>query len=170
MNLSEYNIGDKDSQSLLFVGESGTGKTIAAVDWIRVGDTRPVYVASCDGRMGSVAEWHRGRKDIEYDVFSSYDSLHEKMEELVASCQFQTLIVDPITNISSFLMRYSFGLRGTMEWDENTGQAVKVAKGKKKGVVNLTTIEDFGVEHRGLEDIILNMKLIQKLHNTTIIL
>ena len=173
MNISDYNIGDDAAQSILMVGDSGTGKSIAAAYFKREQDNRNIYFASCDGRMASVAEWHRGRKDIEFDRFTNYDSLRKKVQELVTNCPYQTVIVDPITNISSFLLRYSFSLRGvTTIWNEDTGKVEKQegSKGRKKGDIDLTTVEDYGVEFRGLEDLILDMKHIQENHNTTIIL
>lgn len=173
-NLEDYNIGGNQSQSILMVGDSGTGKSIAAACFIRPNDERKIYFASCDGRMGSVAEWHRGRKNIEFDKFTKYEALDDKIESLVENCPYQTLIVDPITNISSFLMRYSFALRGvaSMEWNEETQKSEKKtnSKGRKKGNIDLTSYDDIAVEHRGIEDLILNMKMIQENHDTTIIL
>jgi len=170
MNLSDYNIGGDNPQSCLFVGDSGTGKSIAAAYYKRETDPRGIYFASCDGRMGAVAEWHRGRKDIEFDVFNNYEELDDKIESLVISCPYQTLIVDPLTNISSQLIRYSFSLRGLVEWNEETGKAEKKSKGKTKGRIDMSTWDDIGVEHRGIEDIILNMKIISKEHRVNIIL
>lgn len=173
-NLSEYNIGGDQAQSCLFVGDSGTGKSIAAASYVREGDTRKVYFCSCDGRMGSVAEWHRGRTDVEFDIFTGSRNLKDKLTRLQDDCPYQTLVVDPITNISSFLMRESFKLRGVtiIELNEETGrvETKTSSKGKKKGDTDLTSYDDIAFEHRGIEDIILNMKIIQQDHNTTVIL
>lgn len=169
-NLNEYNIGENSPQTLLFVGDSGTGKSIAAADWKFPNDPRNIYFASCDGRMGSVAEWHRGRKDIEFDIFSDYEALDDKIESLIQDCPYQSLVIDPLTNVSSFLMRYSFSLRGVLEFNETTGKVERISKGRKKGKVDLTSFDDIAVEHRGIEDLLLNLKLISKRHNTNIIL
>lgn len=165
MNISDYNIG-QDPQTCLFIGDSGTGKSIAACDW-----PSPVYVASCDGRMGSVAEWHRGRKDIEFDTFTDFESLDSKVDELEEiGSKYKTVVCpDPITMVSDFLMRYSFSLRGIAEYDETTGKVTKGSKGKKKGVVDITTVEDFNVEHRGILDMIGNLKIAQKRHGFNLI-
>lgn len=71
--------------------------------------------------------------------------------------------------VSDFLMRYAFKLRGVVEYDEQTGQAVKGSKGKKKGVIDITTIEDYNVETRGILDMIGNLKVAQKKHGFNLI-
>jgi hypothetical protein len=167
MNLSDYNIGDNAPQTCLFIGDSGTGKSIAAADW-----PGPTYIASCDNRMGSVAEWHRGRKDITFDNFVDFESLNSMVDQLEGEwgSQFKTVVCpDPITMVSDFLMRYAFSLRGTVEYDETTGKATKGSKGKKKGVVDITTVEDFNVEHRGILDMLANLKVAQKKHGWNLI-
>lgn len=165
MNLSDYNIGENAPQTCLFVGDSGTGKSIAAVTW-----PGPIYIASCDGRMGSVAEWHRGRKDIDFDLFTDFRSLNDKVDELENECPYKTVVCpDPITMVSDFLMRYAFSLRGITEVDEATGVVTKGSKGKKKGVVDITTVEDFNVEHRGILDMLGNLKVAQKIHKFNLI-
>ena len=163
MNLSDHNIGDGSPQTILAVGDSGTGKSIAFGDW-----PDPYYL-SCDGRMGSVAEWHRGKTNINFDIFTDFEALNNRVDELEHDCPYKTIILDPVTKVSDFLMRYSMSLRGVMEYDEASGKAVRSSKGKKKGVIDMTTIEDFGVEHRGMSDLINNLKVIQKLHQVNIV-
>lgn len=169
-NLEDYNIGGDNPQTVLMVGDSGTGKSIAAATYYNPLDDRKVYFLSCDGRMGSVAEWHRGVKNIQFDLFTEFEPLNDKVDELENNCPYQTIILDPVTKLSDFLMRYSFSLRGVVEYDETTGKATKSSKGKKKGVVDMTTIEDFGVEHRGITDLVANLKVIQKIHKVNIII
>src|SRR5437016_847412 len=113
-NLKDYNIGEDAPQTTLFIGDSGTGKSIAAATY-----PGPIYFASCDGRMGSVAEWHRGRKDIEFDQFNDFESLNAKVDELeTIGYKYKTIVCpDPITMVSDFLMRYAFSLRGLVEYD-----------------------------------------------------
>ena len=165
MNLSDYNIGGDNPQTCLFVGDSGTGKSIAAATW-----PGPIYIASCDNRIGSVAEWHRGRKDIFFDSYVDFESLNSFVDSLEDSCKYKTVVCpDPITMVSDFLMRYAFSLRGIVEYDEKSGQAVRGSKGKKKGVVDITTIEDFNVEHRGILDMLGNLKIAQKAHGFNLI-
>src|SRR5437660_641966 len=108
MNLLDYNIGGDNPQTLLFIGDSGTGKSIAAGYW-----PGPIYFANCDGRMGSIAEWHRGRADIEFDIFTKFEDLNEKVDSFESYCPYKTVVCpDPVTMVSDFLMRYAFGLRG----------------------------------------------------------
>lgn len=164
-NLSDYNIGGDDPQTILLVGDSGAGKSIAACSW-----PGPIYMGNCDGRVGSIAEWHRGRTDIDFDFFTNFKDLNEKVDSFEHSCPYKTVICpDPITMVSDYLMRYSFSLRGVTEYNEETGKVEKGSKGRKKGVVDMTTAEDFGVEHRGLSDLIINLKVAQKIHKFNII-
>lgn len=165
MNLADYNIGGDAPQTVLMVGDSGTGKSIAAASW-----PGPLYIASCDGRVGSVAEWHRGRKDIDFDIFTKFEELDDKVNSFENDCPYKTIVCpDPVTMVSDFLMRYSFSLRGMVEYNEQTGKAEKKSKGKKVGVVDVTTIEDFGVEHRGILDMLGNLKVAQKKHGFNLI-
>jgi len=121
MKLEDYNIGDGSPQTMLFIGDSGTGKSIAACTW-----PGPIILASCDGRVGSIAEWHRGRTDIEFESFVEFEALNKFVDGLESYCPYKTVICpDPITMVSDFLMRYAFKLRGVVEYDEQTGQAVK---------------------------------------------
>jgi hypothetical protein len=164
MKLEDYNIGEDAPQTCLFEGDSGTGKSIAAAYW-----PKPLYFASCDSRMGSVAEWHRGTEGISFDIFTDFDSLKEKLESYESSCPYKTIVLDPITNLSLFLMRYSFKLRGVVEWDAEAQRQVKGVKGKKKGKIDLTTIEDYNTESRGIEDLIMSLKITSKNHGVNII-
>jgi hypothetical protein len=43
------------------------------------------------------------------------------------------------------------------------------SKGRNKGVVDLTTVEDFGVEYQGITQIMGNLKIAQARHNFNII-
>jgi hypothetical protein len=167
MKLEDHNIGDGAPQTCLFIGDSGTGKSIAAGSW-----PKPLYFASCDGRMGSVAEWYRGTKDIHFDIFNDFDALKEKIESFEGdTCPYAggTIVLDPITNLSVFLMRYSFKLRGVVEWDEATQTQVRGVKGKKKGSIDLTTIEDYNTETMGIQNMIMSLKITAKKHNVNII-
>lgn len=165
MNLEEYNTGDQSPQTILMVGDSGTGKSIAAGYW-----PKPLYFGNCDGRMGSIAEWHRGTSGIEFDIFTEFEALNDKVNEFESHCPFKTVVLpDPITILSDMLMRYAFQLRGVVEYDENTGKAVRGSKGKKKGVIDITTVEDFNVEHRGILDMLATLRIAQQKHKFNLI-
>jgi len=166
MKLEDHNIGDGAPQTCLFVGDSGAGKSIAAGSW-----PKPLYFASCDGRMGSVAEWHRGTPGIEFDIFTDYGALREKVDSWENSCPYEngTIVIDPVTNLSVMLMRYSYKLRGITEWDEQAGKQIKGVKGKKKGAIDISTIEDYNTETTGIQDLIMDLKVVSKKFNVNII-
>lgn len=165
MNLADYNIGGDDPQSCLFVGDSGAGKSIAAAYW-----PKPLYMGNCDGRIGAVAEWHRGEKRIDFDIFTNFMDLRNKVKSFESDCPYKTVVVpDPITMTSEFLMKYSFGLKGKTVFNEKTGQNEKLNKGKQKGEIDLATIEEYGVEHRGIMDLLMDLKIAQAVHKFNII-
>jgi len=165
MNLNEYNSNDQP-QTILLEGDSGTGKSIAAASW-----PGPLYMGNCDGRIRAVAEWYRGRRtDIDFDVFTEFGELDEKVKSLEKSCPYKTVVLpDPITMTSELLLRYSVGLRGILEYNTDTGQVERGSKGRKKGKIDLMTVEDYGVEHRGISDLILDLKVAQKIHGFNLI-
>ena len=156
MKLSEMK---KDQgQTILAVGPSGTGKSIAMCSY-----PSPVLNLSLDQRMVSVAEWFSGTKQldgIEYEDYMEFNELNDRVDSLEYDCPYKTVILDPISFLSSMLMRYSFSLRG-----KGKGQV----EGRKRGKVNLTTVDDYGVEHQGIENLIYNLKLVGKKHNANII-
>lgn len=156
--LSQFKL-DNDVQTLLFMGRSGTGKSIAACSW-----PGPVYNINMDDRMRAVIEYYKGKELLDQvltDVCLDFDEVNDIVDGLEDNCPYKTIILDPLTKLSTLLMKYSFALRGTGE-----GQT----KGKKKGKIDLTTIEDFNTEFQGIEKLLLNLKIVQKKFGTNIIL
>jgi hypothetical protein len=162
MKLNDYNIGGEAPQTVLLEGDSGAGKTIAACSW-----PEPLLLLSLDGRVGSAAEWFRGRRDIEFEIFTDFKSLRDKVDALEKKCPFKngTIILDPITDLSRLLMRYSYQLRGVTTFNEETREVEKGVKGKKKGSIDISTIEDYNTETTGIQNMIADMKIISKLWN-----
>ena len=156
MKLSDME-ADK-AQTILAVGESGTGKSIAMCSY-----PGPLLNLSLDQRMRSVKNWFIGTdqlNEIEYEEFFDFEALNERIDGLEYDCPYKTIMLDPISFLSSMLVRYSFSLRGA-----GKGQV----KGRKRGKVNLTTIDDYNVEHQGIENLMHNLKLVGKKHNANII-
>lgn len=148
MKFSDYYIGSDSPVSALFIGPTGTGKSIAARSF-----PGPVYNLNFDNRMGSVANYYRARPHLldssheqdDFDFFTDFDSLADKMQELERNCYpFKTIIFDPVTKLSDLFMSYQIKLR------KNSG----TDKSRKIGRIAMAQIEDYGGETRGFADLL----------------
>jgi hypothetical protein len=139
MNLSNY--VPERKHMLCFVGKGGHGKSIGASYW-----PKPMYMASCDGRISAVYNWLMDRnpsavKEIEFDVYtaSEYDRLATKMEGLQLKNPFATVVLDPLTMIGDMLIQYSIMIKGSPS----------VTKGK----VQIAGPDEYRTETAGLKKI-----------------
>lgn len=130
----------------LFVGRPGSGKSIAAASWYKEG---PVYIFDLDGRYRSLMKMYgwdeNAKKNIEFDVYPSDDfaRVEQKVNSLERSLPYRTIIFDGVTVLGQCLINYSIGLRGVAD-------SGREGKGRKIGIIEMTAIEDFGVEARGM--------------------
>lgn len=79
----------------LFKGDSGTGKSVAALSW-----PKP-YVFDFDRKMPSIARKHFPRKEIHYDTFEDIFQVTEKLNEFEGYCPYETLITDSFTALAN---------------------------------------------------------------------
>lgn len=126
---------------LCFVGKGGHGKSIGASYW-----PKPMYMASCDGRISAVYNWIADRfpeqlKEIEFDVYTAgeYDRLATKMENLQMKNPYRTIVLDPLTMIGDMLIQYSIQIKGSPS----------VTKGK----VQIAGPDEYRTETAGLKKI-----------------
>lgn len=118
----------------LSVGYPGTGKTVAAASY-----PPPIYFLDLDLRMAPLAKMFAGREDIEFDSYGPNDFLKfwEKLNQIrQGNTPHKTYIVDSLTALARMTLNYAVSLRGS-------GRDFK-----KKGVIDLLEIEDFGAEGR----------------------
>jgi hypothetical protein len=134
----------------LFVGRPGSGKSIAAASWYKEG---PVYIFDLDGRYRSLMKmygWDQKAKDnINFDTYPTDDfpRIEQKINDFERSLPYRTIIFDGVTVLAQLLINYSIALRGV----EGSGRE---GKGRKIGIIEMTAIEDFGVEARGMYQIL----------------
>lgn len=142
-----------DRMFCLFKGDPGAGKSIAAASY-----PEP-YFFDLDGRMKSVASYWRPRgKKFQYDMYTSFDPLYNKLEQFSAYCPFGTLVYDGITSGADAILNDMVAVRG--------------GTNKKKimaGRIEKYQIEDYGGESRGLQMIIDKLKEISFKKNIHVI-
>ena len=148
-------IDTKIAQSILAIGNSGTGKSIAMCSL-----PGPILDISLDDRIRPIVEYYRGhREDIYFERPQKFDDINNIVDRLEHDCPYNTVIIDPVTNLSQSLLDYSTSL--------TVGD--KERKGKKRGVIDVAGIEDYQVETKGITDIIFNAKIAQKIHNFNLV-
>lgn len=141
-DLTELSIGE--SNLILFKGRPTTGKTVAT--W---GFPKPIRYYDLDDKIESIIKMYGPqikKGDIEFTKFGPYDYelLDVAMEKDILSGNYKTYVIDSLTSLSTMILNYMIKLRG----------ADPQAKGKKKGVVDFNTIEDYGGENNALMDVI----------------
>ena len=142
-----------DRMFCLFKGDPGAGKSIAAASY-----PEP-YFFDLDGRMKSVAAYWRpkGRK-FQYDTYTSFDPLYNKLEQLSTYCPYGTLVYDGITSGADQILDDMLAVRGTTN-----------RKRIMAGRIEKYQIEDYGGESRGLTMIMNKLKAISFQKNVHII-
>lgn len=134
----------------LMTGEPGTGKSWQAASYAKVGKT---LILDLDQRANSLIKLVKENpdlaKNIDVDQFApdQFVELNDRLVKLQQRCEFDVVIVDGLTASSRLLMNYMMAIRGTSRGTDKTPY-------KKKGILDLPEIEDFGGEARGLNIII----------------
>lgn len=131
MKLSETKAGNK--LSVLLIGYPGAGKSIAAASF-----PRPVYIFDLDRRIDALLRHFGTSDDIEHDYYGpeDYIKLDAMIDRIKAGdSPFKTYIMDSLTAFARMSINYSMSLRGK----GSTGNI-------QKGVVQMTSIEDYGAE------------------------
>jgi AAA domain len=77
----------------LFKGESGSGKSVAALSF------PGAYVFDFDKKMPAIARKHFPGKEIHYDTFKNIFEVAEKLSEFRNICPYETLINDSVTSL-----------------------------------------------------------------------
>lgn len=125
----------------LFIGDPGVGKTIQACSF------PGCYVFDCDNRMRPVVNFHKGRKDIEFDTYyRNYPGLADKLEKLLNYCPYDTVIMDSLTMLADMIILQSIRSAGKGEDKDRTG--------KRIGGVQVPGIEDFNMESGALTQVL----------------
>lgn len=135
----------------LAIGRPGKGKSIGLSSF-----PKPMKLYDLDGRIKAIENFGSTIDgEIDYETYNDpkdYPKLKDSLKNLVLNCKYQTVIIDGYTALADMLIGYSISLRGSSDTD---------SKGKQKGVIQMTTIEDFGAEAQELSHIIGLMRLIR---------
>lgn len=133
-----------DKFMAMFTGPSGGGKSIAIGSWRERGS---VYYFDFDGRMASVASWHKSRGlkqgQLVYDTYGP-DNLFDAFQKIKSfvqeGCPYETIVIDSFTALTVSAVMFSLNRRmgkGTRDqptttkgdmivpdWDEYKGETV----------------------------------------------
>jgi len=154
MLMSEYVIGKQFKA--LFIGKPKTSKTVQAASWVLAPDVDPdhrVLIYDLDGRCAPIVNFYPSKLDlIERKYYSSkpsdFEAMKTHIENLQDNCPYRTVIFDGLTMLGENLINYMISLRGGQQ------SADDKIKGKKRGVLELAGVEDFGGEARGMAQIL----------------
>lgn len=132
----------------LFKGKPFTGKTRAVGSF-----PGPILICDFDGKAKVIRKDYPERTDITVEKYSAenYPSFERRWEGLQEGCRYETVVIDSLTNLSNTLIRYSMNVRGV---DRNKDARTGEAKERKRGVIDLPEIEEYGVETSALQNII----------------
>jgi hypothetical protein len=155
MLMSEYVPGKRFMG--LFVGKPKTSKTVQAAGWVydpTVDPDHRILHLDLDGRCAPIAQFYPSKLDlIERRYYSpkpqDFEKLLRDFEELQDKCPYRTTIFDGLTMLGDDLISYMLSLRGSVQ-----GEGEKALKGKRRGVLELAGVEDFGGEARGMSQIL----------------
>jgi len=152
--MSDYKIGQRFKA--LFIGKPKTSKTVQAASWVFDPLCTPqkrVLLIDLDGRAAPIVNFYPNKLDlIERKYYSSkpvdFEKLKTDIENLQENCPYSTVIFDGLTMLGENLINYMISLRGGQQNPEDK------IKGKKRGVLELAGVEDFGGEARGMAQIL----------------
>jgi hypothetical protein len=149
MNLSDY----QPTEALMYLlkGESGTGKSIALGSF-----PGPLYIASCDGRVAPLAHYPgiKDRKDLEFDIYTSYNKLVDKLEKLTQDCPYKTVAVDPLTGLARLAIAHLFSNRGTPD-------PKKDKEPRSVGGIPIMGINEYNGESSAIASMLLYLRIIR---------
>ena len=125
--------------SLMFVGKNGAGKTIAALQF----PGKTLWL-NLDGKINIAYQWFRVHdparlKDVDYRYFkpNEYEKMAEVMEKVQMRCEYDNIILDPLTFFGDMLINYSMAFR-------------KANTGTSKGRLLISDPDDYKVENQGV--------------------
>jgi len=102
--------------------------------------------------------WGVKTRDITYDDYTDWDKVNAKLKQLQVNCPYKTVIVDSITSIG----------------DAMTSQVKKSKRaegqGKTIGGIPVSGLEEFNAESSAFQELIAQLKDINKFHKVNIIM
>jgi hypothetical protein len=130
----------------LFSGDSGSGKSVAALSF------PTPYVLDFDKKMPAIAHKHFPDKNIEYDTFGEINDVINKLEELQNFCPYETLIADSATSLGDLSIKTIGKMKGETTKRLFSPQALQ---GKNKQL-EMLSIDYYNGEFRLFRDYFLD--------------
>ena len=154
----DYN--EQHSLLALFKGESGEGKSVAALSF-----PEP-YVFDFDKKMPGIALKHFKGKVIHYDTFNSIFEAQDIISGLQNYCPYKTIIADSFTALANLTIKSVGEVKG-----EDVPELLKKVQSTKGGAKQ---IEMMGIDYYGGEDrfctwFIDQLKMLHVKHNVNVI-
>lgn len=128
-----------DSLLVLFKGDSGVGKSVAAFSFPNM------YVFDFDRKMPSIAWKHFPEVDIQYNTFDDIFEVSQKLVEFEEYCPYETLFADSFTSLANLTIESIGQVKG--ETVPETLQRVIDTKNKHKQL-EMMPIDYYGGEDR----------------------
>lgn len=134
-NTKDINVKN-DPLKILFVGENGTGKSLALASFYKAGAIR---IADFDGRLKPI-KTRFPEADIDYDTYGSdnFRSFLDEVEHIQDKCPWKTWGLDSITSSSACCIVYQLMMKDKLKttkgglpatsWDEINGETVLFTK------------------------------------------
>lgn len=145
-----------------FVGPSDSGKSYAASSFgfkskeFGGDDARPAYVLECDGRVSALRD-----RPVQFDSYTNEEGaigVLNRLIELRESCvknkvaPFHTLIgPDSFTSFCDFAIADSLDVTIQKNAQAKKGETLK---GRRKGDLQLLTVEDYGYESEAVRQLV----------------
>lgn len=139
-------IKDTDRIMALLISPPGGGKTILCASMGEDDPPKSVYFFDCDLRMKPIRKMRHlfPNAKISYDSYgpADFEKLWKAAQNIAKNDGlYDWVILDSLTALARMNLNYSTVLRG---------QGDNAREGKRKGVIDLLEIEDFGAEGRGI--------------------
>src|SRR5947208_3353216 len=146
----------EESQMMLFKGESGSGKTVAAASF-----PKP-YILDIDNRIAPVVNNPLlNKRDIEFDSYDNYRGIVNMLDSLIRNNPYKTVVVDGLTLFGRTIMNHLFDNRGI--------STSKDKEQKQVAGIPLMSIADYSGESSAIAGLLLQLRIIRN-HGCNVIL
>lgn len=135
MSQSTKNLQTEKGLLAIFKGDSGTGKSVAALSFPNS------YTFDFDRKMPSIAQKHFPDKECHWDTFEDIFQIDEQLKEFNNHCPYETLIVDSITGLVNICVDSVGQVKG-----ESVTEIL--SRTSKKGTIEMMGIDYYSAEDR----------------------
>lgn len=158
---------DESRLFTLLKGNAGSGKSIAAVSY-----PKPLLWMDCDKRFRAVKNFYDSKnwtlQGVNITWPDGFMQILDYLDTLIHSCPYRTIVPDSLTRLADMIISDAIQYRNPPGTDDDDKK--KKARKLVAGGIELSQIEDFGAEHRGLTDMLETLQYISIKHGTNIVL